>query len=312
MQIKKYLRIIGLILFIYILYKINLKELFFTLKRINFYYFLLALIFWFFSVLLKVFKWKILVESQNIKVSLTTLFKISLKGIYLGTITPGKLGEFWKAKYLVDQAEISNGEAFYTTLMDRIIDLITIISIGLISILLLFLFYRIKIGWMVISSILIFSILTTYFLIKKENTKELLKFLIKIFLPSSQNEKINSFLDEFFEGLKKLNHLLFLKLLAYGLGYYSVAVLVNYFIILSLGMSIPFWYLFLILALIWLILTLPTTILGLGTREASYIFFFSIFGVAPYQTVAFSLLILFCDILVAIPGMVLFFKNNIK
>ncbi len=310
MLIKRCLKVLGLILFIYILSKINFKELFFILKNINYFYFLLALILWFFVFILKVLKWKILINSQCITISRTDFYKISFLGQYLGMITPGKLGEFWKAEYLTRVSRVSRGRAFYTTLIDRLIDLIIIIPISLISISVLSLFYKIKIGWLIIFLVLVLGTFLVYFLTKKENIKRFFEFFIKIFLPGPLKKKTNLFFDEFFKELEKLNFTLFLKLIVCGMGYYFTAVLVYYFVAISLGISVPFWFLFLIVALVWLILALPITVLGLGTREASYIFFFSIFGINPLQAVTFSLLILFLNILFAVPGAVLSIKNS--
>lgn len=306
----KYIRIIGIILFFYILLKINLQELFLTLRKINLFYFLIAIILALISALLGILKWRVLIKSQEIKVSFITLAKIYLKGFFLGTITPGKLGEFWKVKYLTEKCEISSGLAFYTTLMDRIIDLVIIVGISLAGVGSLFSLYGIEADWAVIILWLILISLIVYFLTKKNNIRKILKSLINIFLPKSIREKTDLFLDQFFGELQRLNLTLFLKLLMWGLSYYLSAVLVYYFVMLSLGISISIWYLFLIVALIWLIVGLPITILGVGTREASYIFFFSVFGISSFQAVAMSLLILFCDIVIVIPGAILFFKNN--
>lgn len=308
----KYIRIIGIILFFYILSKINPQELFLTIKNINPFYFFLAIILLFISYVLAVLKWRLLVNSQDIKPSIRRLTEIFFKGLFLGTVTPGKLGEFWKAKCLTDTVNISGGRAFFTVLTDRLIDLIILIAVGIAGILNLFFINKIKTEWSITAFIILLSILIIFiihFLFKKENTKKILKFSLKIFIPSFAKEKTDSFFDEFFEGLQQLNIVLFAKLLGYGFLYYLITVLVYYLLALSLGITITFFHLFLIAALISLVLLLPVTILGLGTRDASCVFFFGIFNVTASVAVVFSSLVLFAGIILSIPGMILFLKK---
>lgn len=288
---RNLIRIIGIILFLYILSKINLQELFQVLKNINLYYFLRALVLLPFSYFFGILKWKTLVNSQGLRPPFLRLTEIFLKGLFLGTVTPGRLGELWKAKYLREQSDISKGGALYSPVMERFIDLIIIIAVGSAGIISIFLFRQM--GWLIVFLILILIIFLTY-------------FLIRIFSPLFLRKKTNSFLDEFLKGLRELNFLLFLKLSLYGVLYYLTTVLIYYFLALSLGIEITFFNLFLIVALVLLLLILPVTILGLGTREAGYIFFFSIFNIGASAAVAFSSLVLLMGIILSIPGIILF------
>ena len=305
-----YIRIIGIILFLYILFRIDLQEVFLTLKNINLFYFFLAIALLPISHILAILKWRMLINSQGLKIPFRPLTEIFFKGFFWGIITPGKLGELWKTKYLSDIIGISGGRSFYTVLMARLIDLIIITTVSVVGIINLFLFNRIKIGWPIIVLLLILNIFIVYFLIKKENTKKIVNFLLKFCISFSLKKKTDSFLDEFFRGLKQLNFVLFVKLLSYGFFYYLTSVLTYYILALSLGISITFFHLFLIIALAWLVLLVPITILGLGTREAGYIFFFAIFNISASVAVAFSSLVLLTGIISSIPGAILFFKNK--
>ena len=307
---NKYIRIIGIILFFYILSRINLQELFLALKNINLSYFFLAIILLPASIIIGILKWKILINSQSIKISSNLINEIFLKGLFWGVVSPARLGEFLKAKYLTEAVDISGGRAFYTILMDRIIDLLIIIAVGMVGIINLFLFNKIKIGWTIFVLLSILFLFTIYFLVRREDTKKIFKFSLKILNFSSIRKKTDSFFDEFFNGMKELNSVLFSKLIGYGFLHYLVTVLIYYLLALSLGINITFFHLFLIVALVLIILLIPITILGLGTREAGYIFFFAIFNITAATAVAFSSLILFVSIILSIPGMILFLKNN--
>jgi hypothetical protein len=62
-----------------------------------------------------------------------------------------------------------------------------------------------------------------------------------------------------------------------------------------------------------LIQLIPITVSGLGTREATLIFLFSLLGIPAQDVVVFSLLLLFIStILPATVGLFLFLKNPVK
>ena len=56
------------------------------------------------------------------------------------------------------------------------------------------------------------------------------------------------------------------------------------------------------MGLVNLLLLIPITVLGLGTRETSYIFLLGIAHVTPSEAVAFSTLVLLSGMIVSVPG----------
>jgi len=64
-----------------------------------------------------------------------------------------------------------------------------------------------------------------------------------------------------------------------------------YILALALGMSLTFWQMTLTMALASLVIMLPISIAGLGTREAVLIPTLALFGQSPEAAVALSLLL---------------------
>lgn len=62
---------------------------------------------------------------------------------------------------------------------------------------------------------------------------------------------------------------------------------------------------FLIIPLVSLIVALPISVLGVGTREINYIFLLSFVNINLNEAVVFSLLILFWRVLSGVPGLIL-------
>lgn len=309
---SSFFRLFGIILFIYILSRIDISELMTALKNINLVYYLIGILFLILGFSIRVLRWKILTQSVGAGTSFKNLAEISARGVFLGFVTPGKLGEFWKAKYLAEDAKVAGGRAFYSAFMDKVVDLLVTGTVGLLGIMIICLKFRGVQDWELAALIFLSFITLTYFLIWKKGIQRLLKILIKFLIPSILKKRANSFLDEFYRGCKSLDLKLFFKILIFGFLYYFFAgAVVHYFITLALGISVPFWYLFLIVAIAWLAAVIPVTILGLGTREAAFIYFFSLLGISPSSAVALSLLALFSSILIiGLPGAILFLKQK--
>jgi len=307
------IRFFGIILFIYILTKIDTAELIAAFKEINLVYYLIGILFFILGFLIRILKWKILVNSIGAEISFKVISKISTQGVFFGSITPGKLGEFWRAKYLAKETGVTGGKALYTTFIDRVVDLLVVVVISLVGMVVIYLKLSKTQNWpLLVAFILLLFIVFTCFFIRKKGIQKLCGTLIRFLIPSSLKEKTDSFLNEFYQGFKNLNLSLFLTILALGfLYYFLIGPIFYYFITLALGISLPFWYLFLIIAMAWLVAIIPVTILGLGTREATFIYFFSLFGILAPFAVAFSLLGLLCNILIiALPGAILFLRQK--
>ena len=76
---------------------------------------------------------------------------------------------------------------------------------------------------------------------------------------------------------------------------------VSYFVGLSLGINLPFYFYLAILPLGTLVTLIPISINGLGTREATLITLFGIFGVESAKVFSMSVIsLLFAGILPAI------------
>lgn len=305
-----FFRLFGIILFIYVLAKINVSELTTAFKEIRLVYYLLGISFLIFWFLIRTLKWQRLINSIGVKTPTSALFKIMAKGIFLGVVTPGKIGEFWRAKYLAESSAIAKGGAFYTAFMDRLVDMLVLGLVSILGLLVIYLKFNIGAGRQLYVLVFILLIFLVFVFLKKMGLQRITKIFVKFFMPASWQEATNIFLAEFDSAFRSLKLRLFLEILVYGFLYYLSAVIVYYFIALALGITLPFWYLFLVLAVVWLILTLPLTFFGLGAREAGFIYFFSILGIPASLAVAFSLLVLLANILLAIPGAVLFLKQK--
>ena len=132
--------------------------------------------------------------------------------------------------------------------------------------------------------------------------------LILTFRNSSIFQNIKKKLVDFLSNLKKIK-LSFSQLIlilfytacsliiGYGLFYYlAISLDINIYIIELLAISI----------LVSFIQLLPISILGIGTRDITLIYFFHLNGLSTEMAVSLSFLVLFANIAATTPGLILF------
>jgi glycosyltransferase 2 family protein len=84
---------------------------------------------------------------------------------------------------------------------------------------------------------------------------------------------------------------LLVQLVLLSVAFQIAGVVAVYFIGLAVGAGISVVYYVLLLPLIWLWMTLPITINGLGVRETAFVFYFGLVGMAPETAFTISTLV---------------------
>ena len=300
MDWKRYLPIIGIVLFVYILIKVNLIEIIAEIRNANIYFLVIALIFVVLVQFIQTFKWFAIAVFQDIRVPFSKAVKINLISNFYGFITPSKIGAVIRAEYLKKYTK-NIGKGLFNFTADKIMDLSSIIFIVVV-------FSFVFAGkldlpvWFFVMLFLMFVFVTLFF-ISKNRSRPIVKFFYNKFVPMKMKSKIkgsakNTF-DSFYENIpKKRYFVLFFLLNIINWGFMYA---VSYFVGLSLGINLPFYFYLAILPLGTLVTLIPISINGLGTREATLITLFGIFGVESAKVFSMSVIsLLFAGILPAI------------
>lgn len=309
MKITKYLGLVGIILFVYIISKVDLNHVINILSSANPFFIALSIVPLFFVIVLRSLRWKVIINATGFDISLKDCFLIWLKGYFLGGVTPGRVGDLFRAKFLTDKIGISLGKSVLTAVIDRLFDILVIFGLSVLGILTISQLFGIELFSLhYLFILLVISGLCLYILISRKLTAKIFSPLFNLFVPPKFKEKTKINFDEFYTGLEllkeKKQHLVasllvgILSWLVVGIGCYLIA--------LSLESNISYWYILISVAISSLIALLPISISGLGTREAAFIFLFSIINIAPEEAVSFSLLVLAWNLLPILPGMSLY------
>lgn len=290
-------KLLGLGLFIFILSRTDSHELINALKQFSYpqisWLFILSLL----IVLTKSIRFHSILSIYKIAIGFYHTILIYGSGIYLGTITPGRLGDFSKVLYLKHYSGCNYTKGLFVNIIDRIFDLIALL---LTSIFALIWLLKIK---ALLTLIIIFIIIIFLLIIYRS-------WIINYFL------KIISKLTKYDLTGYDFNKITNLKLwiplsytiIAYGLIYYQMIYIAQ-----VIGFEINPFLLIGTLALGNVVSLIPISISGLGTRDAVFIAMLSKIGLSPAQAVSLSLsFFLLNNFSIMIIGFVMFLLLNPK
>ena len=130
---KLIVRIIGLLILVLILSQLDLNEIWGILQSIKPFHFLSSFLLIIPLISLKSLRWRYILNLQGISYSYSDSIVTYFSSIYIGTITPGGLGEFVSPLYLKLDKSISISKGLSSVFADRFLDLYLLLFIGFFS-----------------------------------------------------------------------------------------------------------------------------------------------------------------------------------
>ena len=254
-------------------------------------------------LLAKSFRWRYLVLPYS-SLGVLEAFKFYLEAFALGVVTPGRLGEFFKVYQLCAGKKMTVGRSFETVLSDRFFDMFFLVWLGVAGAL----YWS---GFAVFAGNAFVSIGVTLVL-------GLLCLLAGVALlkrlPMPKRfPKLTSMAEKVVDAAAVMLSVRGLR--AWGVSFcaYAVYFYSNMLILNACGVDVDYFTTAFLFSVVGLVLLLPISIAGLGTREATMVFLLSPYGFDSSQVVAATL----CQfaiyfLLLGAVGMVLLSMNPLK
>jgi len=253
------LKILVSLLFFYILFTkfVNFRNVLAYMKEIKYYILILCLVITFISVLLRAIRWRMISKLyKNISFKDAVIFY--LRGIYYGSITPAKAGEFIRGYYYSEKYKISKHDGFASVFFERIFDVIFPV-------------------------IVVFS----YLLLK--NILNIYAFLGVVFILTILSWFILLIVMKYF--IKYIRKIKFLKKLSVPRIKFDFRLVLNGLLTTSIWIcytatgliilnamhinNIPAYYLLFVVCITNIAVLIPITLSGWGIRESTYVFLLS-------------------------------------
>jgi uncharacterized protein (TIRG00374 family) len=239
-------------------------------------------------ILVKTIRWQGILRAQAIRFALWPALLAYFSSLFIGFLTPGRLGEFSRALHIQRDQDIPFAQAVSSVLADRLFDLYALLSVGSAALLTL------ALGTGEILVVILLIVLLTLPLILflhgaafawiQRIGSKLGTVGRKLFAPDGILPGIRA-------GLRQLTWqwMLFsiaLTVLAYGIFFGQC-----YLLALGLDLPVGFVPVMFAVALGSLVTLIPISISGLGTREAAMIAYLSSAGIDAESAISFSLLV---------------------
>jgi glycosyltransferase 2 family protein len=284
--------IVSIALLFFIFRFIGVENALVELKNVDMPFIFLALIFVVFEVFFKSVRWNTVVKVFNKGLGVVSAINYTLISRAFGIVTPGRIGEFIKAKYLKDKTNISYLSSVMTVVIDKLFDIIVLVLFGLIG---LSLFWEIFVEF----NYFIFAFVVY----------ALVLILVFVFF-----DKVIKLLPKKFKNnLKglKIDRIFYFKSMFLSMVIWLILGIEAFLILKALGVSVSFFLIIIVVPLMALSSLLPISIGGIGVREVVAIFFFSFIGIEAEKSTVFSLLYMFISFgISAIVGAALYIKKK--
>ncbi len=314
MKLTKLLPFIGFIIFFYLIFNLDVEVVFSLLSTIRVEYVILSLAITIPSIFLKGLKWKTVIRSYETDYNLFSASKAWIIGFFMGTITPGRVGDLTRAFYLKRDVGITAGKSLTTVFIDRIVDIFVIFSVGLLSAFIVAstLFGSFNPLFVIITFFAIFVVMVII-MTNKKMMRFLLKPLSKKLIPEKYKKNTKVIFNDFYRGISEMDKRKILTSFTLALILWMVTTFQYYLLSLALGIDISFVFFLTIVPIVTIFDMLPVSFSGIGTRDAALIFFFSFILLPAEPAISLSLLVFTFNYLIpAITGFVFWVSDPIK
>jgi len=282
----KYSKLIGLVILAIILYHVDLEEVWHQLKLSDPLLIGVAIILIFPQIALRAFRWQKMLARQAIHCPLRFALSVYFAGIYIGLMTPGRLGEIAKAYFLKQRGLASFSQALPSIIADRCIDLYCLVVLAVASL------YPLKLGIEspVIANLICIAVAVVPWLILYYWRFGRVSGLIRELISARLANKWAEAFETFSQATGRLISFQIAYMLILTVASYGIYFLQTYLIGRSVGLGLDFSTIAMIVSIAILAGFIPVTIAGLGTREAVFIFLFGRLDISPASALSFAFL----------------------
>ncbi|MDD5469817.1 MAG: lysylphosphatidylglycerol synthase transmembrane domain-containing protein [Candidatus Peribacteraceae bacterium] len=280
---KQLLKLIGILLFLSILMRIDRGKLVTHMSALNWGGVLLVYASTFIIYAIKALRFQVLVKSAGLPMSRSASWKLCNIGVFLAVITPAKAGELGKAAYLKN-AGMPLTKAVAMALLDRLFDIAAIGIIAAIGVGILF-------GWRWTALSLLAGgfLCATYMLLHKRTALATFTAFFRRHVALTA-AKMGMVLG-----------ITFVSWICYFLWTVAIARLV--------GIGTPVHILTAAFTITGILTFLPIAPSGLGTRDVALLYLLAPYGVTAEQSVALAFLIFCMLILSGVPGLYYWYRG---
>jgi uncharacterized protein (TIRG00374 family) len=292
----------GLLLYLFAT-KVRVQDLIGAVKGLSIPLIGTALLLYAFAQLLSTFRWKVLLRSQGLNVSIWRLYGLYFVGMFFNLFLPTTIGGDVVRAYDLFRSMGRSNEVIASIFLERLSGLVALVLLAVVAL---------GVGKQGIQKheihFFVLGILGLVILVIISIFTKRLFTSVATFLRARNRQRAGAWIESVhnaiysFRGQRSTLY----GVLALAFLVQIINVMVYYAIARCLGLFLSPGIFFLFVPLITVISIMPVTISGLGLREATSIFFFGKVGVNPSDAFLLSMLWFFIVVLLSLIGGIIF------
>ncbi|MDD4628513.1 MAG: lysylphosphatidylglycerol synthase transmembrane domain-containing protein [Candidatus Peribacteraceae bacterium] len=274
------MQIIGVFLFAWVLTTTDIHLIIRTLSEVPPRFLVGTLLLFPVIYTLRSIRWHILTRSMGSRVPFAESLRMYYAGIFLGMITPGRIGEAARIPFLTQQG-ITVRRGVLLTVLDRIFD---IGCIGIVSVVAIGILWSWPLAAMIAGTLAIMGLLLVLY-----------------------RGKISSMFPVVYSTLRSNSSLTLLTMVSWGFYFVQLAILRQGF-----ALDLPLVPFFSIMTLAGIISIMPIAPAGLGTRDAFVAVMFLRYHIPTETSIAFTATIFLLTFIGSLMGLYAWFHPPLK
>jgi uncharacterized protein (TIRG00374 family) len=279
-------QLIGVAMFIVIVANIDVALVLAPLRSLRLEWLALYVLFFALSLLAKILRWNVVLKAQRAHLTRGRVASIALVASFLGSVTPGRVGEVSKIAYL-QQEQMSLAKAAVSVVLDRLYDIAFLCLFGVIGMAYFSSYFLPDIEALIFVAVLV-SVMVVFVFLLRRRIWDLMKALTRRIVSTETYNGLAQGWDVFRSELIAASRRTMWAMAGYSIVAHGFFFGQIYVLALGFGLNLPFIYVSLCLALSSLVALLPISIGGLGTREAIFIGLLGKISVPPESALLLS------------------------
>lgn len=307
--------LVGLVVFAVIVYRTGPARIMATLSTIEWPQLLWAPLLILAIMLVRGARWHYVIRSVGIDYSLARCTTVWTIGFFASAVTPAKAGDAVRAIYLRNDTGRPIGETFLTVFVDRLWDLGFILAAGTVSALVFSSRYiqipsapLLAVGALVLATAAATAT-------RRSWVRALLRPAFSVMVPARFRDSLSSSFHTFYDALRvhASRPSRIITMAAYTLLCWALIFCLAVYVARLLSLPVSAGYIALIMPVVTLVELIPFSVSGLGTRDATVIYFFAVVGAGAAEAVGFSIVyLLIGTYLTALAGFFLWLRHPVK
>ena len=286
-KLLKFSFVIGLILFLTLLIRLDYRQLFDILRWMNLWYLLVGFLLTAFELLFKAIKLQQVVSIFS-RFSFNNALLTYLIGLPYGAVTPGKIGDVVKLYTLKKRTGLQRTECIAIGFIERLLELIALVILATIGVIALT--HHLQKQQFIDLLVIILVILIGFVAVLNPRiVKMFLRPFFYLLVPEHKRDNSRNFFNEFYQNVSRMMQnkgIMIFSLLLCILGWVASSVRTYYFA-RGLGITeLSFFLSIFVIPLIMLIELIPVSVLGIGTRDYGLITLLILLGIPKAQVTA--------------------------